>query len=158
MARVRQALHCRAHRTNGEPCHGWAIVGGTVCRAHGGAARQVRYAAYVNETERRILREFNLMYERWLRELREWQVQRILTTACLLGMDPLKVTTMDIVLCHVQYGRPPLEDQAPKMGRDRRFKVPGPPTRRRPSTETPRRPLSTMATQAMATPAPYRPS
>jgi len=45
MARRRQARHCTAHRTNGEPCKGWAIQGGTVCAAHGGRASQVRAAA-----------------------------------------------------------------------------------------------------------------
>lgn len=45
MARVRPARRCSARRTNGEPCRCCAIVGGTVCRVHGGAATQVRRAA-----------------------------------------------------------------------------------------------------------------
>jgi hypothetical protein len=45
MARVRPAVRCSANRTNGQPCRGYAIVGGNVCRAHGGAAPQVRDAA-----------------------------------------------------------------------------------------------------------------
>lgn len=50
MARVRPAVRCSAHRSNGQPCRAYAIIGGRVCRAHGGAAPQVRAAA-----ERRIL-------------------------------------------------------------------------------------------------------
>lgn len=50
MARVRPAVPCSAKRTNGQPCRGYAITGGRVCRAHGGAARQVRAAA-----DRRVL-------------------------------------------------------------------------------------------------------
>ena len=36
---------CHARRTNGQPCHNSAILGATVCRVHGGAAKQVREAA-----------------------------------------------------------------------------------------------------------------
>lgn len=36
---------CTARRTNGEPCKCRPIAGATVCRAHGGAAPQVREAA-----------------------------------------------------------------------------------------------------------------
>jgi hypothetical protein len=52
MTRVRPALPCSAKRTNGKPCQAYAITGGTVCRAHGGAAPQVRAAAH-----RRIVRD-----------------------------------------------------------------------------------------------------
>ena len=45
MARSRPAVRCRARRSDGNPCAGYAIVGGTVCRAHGGGAPQVRAAA-----------------------------------------------------------------------------------------------------------------
>jgi hypothetical protein len=43
--RLRPAVRCTAHRRDGRPCRAWAIHGGTVCWAHGGAAPQVRRAA-----------------------------------------------------------------------------------------------------------------
>lgn len=45
-----RAIKCQAHTSSGRPCKAWAIVGGTVCRTHGGSAPQVREAA-----RRRIL-------------------------------------------------------------------------------------------------------
>jgi hypothetical protein len=36
---------CSAHRTDGVPCRGLAIRGGTVCNVHGGRAPQVKHAA-----------------------------------------------------------------------------------------------------------------
>jgi hypothetical protein len=45
MARKRQAQHCTAHRTDGNACGGWAVIGGFVCAAHGGRAPQVQAAA-----------------------------------------------------------------------------------------------------------------
>ena len=45
MARIRQARKCSAHRKDGGRCGNYAIVGGKVCRMHGGAARQVRRKA-----------------------------------------------------------------------------------------------------------------
>lgn len=45
MPRRRQAVRCTAHRTNGQPCGGWAVHGATVCAAHGGSAPQVQAAA-----------------------------------------------------------------------------------------------------------------
>jgi hypothetical protein len=41
----RQARKCSARKTTGEPCRAWAIVGGEVCVAHGGAAPQVKAKA-----------------------------------------------------------------------------------------------------------------
>jgi hypothetical protein len=54
MARSRPAVRCRARRSDGTPCAGYAIVGGTVCRAHGGAAAQVRTAADQRSTLARV--------------------------------------------------------------------------------------------------------
>jgi hypothetical protein len=46
------ATPCKAHRTDGQPCSNFAMLGGTVCHAHGGRAPRVRAAA-----ERRLAAE-----------------------------------------------------------------------------------------------------
>lgn len=130
MAKVRQARRCRAKRTNGEPCKAYAVLGATVCRAHGAAAAQVRHAAYEARCEAWARRYFNAIWERHLKELREWQVQRFVTVSLLTGIAPEDITTMDIVLCHLDHGRPDLEDDAPKLRPDKRFKFPQPPRTR----------------------------
>lgn len=38
-------MNCKAKKSNGEPCKARAILGGSVCRVHGGSAPQVRAAA-----------------------------------------------------------------------------------------------------------------
>lgn len=48
---------CRARRKNGERCKAWAIRGGFVCRAHGGAAPQVRAKAQQRARAAEIYRE-----------------------------------------------------------------------------------------------------
>jgi hypothetical protein len=48
---------CGARRTDGRPCHCWAIRGGYVCRVHGGAAPQVRAKARARLESARIYRE-----------------------------------------------------------------------------------------------------
>jgi hypothetical protein len=45
MAKTRQAQHCTARKTDGEPCKAWAMRGTKVCRVHGGQAPQVQAAA-----------------------------------------------------------------------------------------------------------------
>ncbi len=41
-----QPTRCTAHsKRTGEPCGNWSIRGGTVCRKHGGAAKQTKEAA-----------------------------------------------------------------------------------------------------------------
>lgn len=49
---------CSAHRSDGQPCQASAIPGGTVCRKHGGAARQVQVKAG------RVLRQERI-FEAW---------------------------------------------------------------------------------------------
>lgn len=97
------------------------MLGGDVCRMHGGASPQARHAAYVRQTEADILRWFNREYERWQKELREWQAKRILVAAELLGISPAEVQPVDIGFCQGWYGKPESLDEAPKMRRDRRF-------------------------------------
>jgi hypothetical protein len=38
--RPRPGRRCRAHRTDSQPCKAYAMVGGFVCSAHGGALRK----------------------------------------------------------------------------------------------------------------------
>lgn len=38
-------MKCTAHRTDGEPCHAWAIKGANVCRVHGGSRKGLKAAA-----------------------------------------------------------------------------------------------------------------
>jgi len=130
MARVRQARRCHAHRSDGQPCRAWAIVGGFVCRAHGGAAPHVRREARVRALEASIRRGFDPAYARWLRELAEWQARRIMITAELLGIPPREVQPMDIGFCREWYGRPDGPETEPKLRMDRRY---GPRAMRRPA-------------------------
>jgi hypothetical protein len=75
MARIRQARRCSARRKDGQPCGNYAIIGGRVCRIHGGAAPQVRrkakerllmaacYRALVRLSNSRSAREHQEMVE-----------------------------------------------------------------------------------------------
>lgn len=121
VARVRQARRCSARRTNGEPCRAYAIVGGTVCRTHGGSAPQVRRAATLAEYERRLRIHFDRSYSRWLAEWKSWQLDRMIVTSQLLDIPLKDVTPFDIGWCHAWYGQPASEDAAPQMRMDRRF-------------------------------------
>jgi hypothetical protein len=121
MARVRQARRCHAHRKNGEPCKAYAIIGGYVCRMHGGASPRALYRALYRATEARIWREFEVEYARWQREWAAWQAKRIAVTSELLGIPPEKVQPVDIGCCRGLYGRPDGPETEPKMRIDRRF-------------------------------------
>lgn len=121
MARKRQGRKCTAHRTDGEPCGGWAMTAQQVCRAHGGMAPQARYAAYVRQADADFRRQYDREYGRFLREWRAWQVRRVLVTARLLQMPIAEVSPFHIGVCQGIYGEPEGEETAPKMRRDRRF-------------------------------------
>lgn len=120
MARVRQVRRCRARRTDGEPCKAYAITGGYVCRAHGGAARQVRHEARIRWVEARLRLAYDRAYHRWRREAEDWQIRRILTVADWLGISPDKVTPGDMLVGVIE-GMVPGEDTAPKIRVDRRY-------------------------------------
>jgi hypothetical protein len=119
MARVRQARRCRAHRKNGEPCKAFAIVGGYVCRMHGGGSPRARYRALYRATEAACVREFEAAKVRWREDMVRWQARRLVVTSQLLGIPVERVTADDIFVCRVVHGVP--NDLAPKMRRDRRY-------------------------------------
>lgn len=134
MSRVRPARKCTARRTNGKNCRAWAIVGGEVCVAHGGAAPQVRHAAYVAYTEERLRRQFERAWARLERETFEWQVKRVAFAAVTLDIPVEQVDEASIWWAYSSAGRKP--EPRPKIRCDRRFKMPKPPARKpRPSTE-----------------------
>lgn len=121
MARTRQALRCRARRTNGQACAAYAINGGRVCSAHGGRAPQVKAAAQRRLLEDYVMRALNAEHARWRAAMVRWQRERIATTAALLGVEPADVTPADIGVCRSLYGRPPGPETAPRPRPDRRY-------------------------------------
>lgn len=120
VARKRQARRCTARRTNGEPCKAYAIVGGFVCTAHGGAAPQVRHEARVRHFEATVNAAFDKAYKRWQRECFDWQVGRVLAAAEFFGIPPETVTPGDILAGYV-LGAVVSESTMPKIRVDRRY-------------------------------------
>jgi hypothetical protein len=120
MARKRQARRCTARRTDGDPCEAFAILGGTVCAAHGGSAPRVRMHGLLRYWEKRTTRAYDGAYVRWKRELLDWQVRRLVAAANILGVDVADVHPGDL-LCLAVEGRIAGEDTAPKLRVDRRY-------------------------------------
>jgi hypothetical protein len=123
MARMRQARRCRAHHADETPCKGWAIEGGTVCMAHGGATPQAQAAAESRLVAASLERAADATIARWSRALREWQVKQVSETAELLSLSPAEVTPVLIGVCRGLYGRPDPPESAPQLIDfwDRRF-------------------------------------
>jgi len=119
MARKRQALKCSAHRSDGNACGAWAIVGGTVCTAHGGSAPEVRAAARRRVAEAQAVREFEAAKRRWRADLIKWQAERILVTSRRMGIPVEHVTEADIIACQIIHGVP--DKPQPAMRTDRRY-------------------------------------
>ena len=125
MARKRQARRCKARRTNGQPCRAYAMLGCEVCHAHGGAAIQVRAAGIEAYWKPVIHGAYDRAYERWRREVGDWQVRRVLDAASILGVSPADVTAGDLLWLAVD-GQISSESTMPKIRVDRRY---GPRTR-----------------------------
>lgn len=121
MARVRQARRCKARRTDGRPCGAYAIVGGVVCRAHGGAAPQVKRAARRRADEDMVIRAALVGVARWQAEVAEWRERRIIATATVLDMRPEDVTTGDILAATWMPGGPESWDTKPRPRVDHRY-------------------------------------
>ena len=96
-----------------------------MCTAHGGSAPQVRAEARVRHWEARIKYAVDQAYDRWQRELTDWEARRILGAASVLGIDPADVTAGDLLWCVVEYGLPGT-DTMPRLRVDGRY---GPRTR-----------------------------
>jgi hypothetical protein len=108
MAKVRQARRCRARSSRtGEPCRSYAVVGGTVCTAHGGSSARVRVAAAQRHERELVERAMLRAEQRHARELNEWIDARVETAADRLGKPPESVTFEDLRRCGQLYDPPP---------------------------------------------------
>lgn len=125
MARKRQARRCSARRTDGQPCRAYAVLGGEMCAAHGGSAPQVRDSALTRYWSGRLRYAYDTAYRRWRREVFDWQVQRVLAAAGILGICPSAVTGFQLGWLAAD-GQIASEATMPKIRVDRRY---GPRTR-----------------------------
>jgi hypothetical protein len=102
LAKVRQARRCRARsKRTGLPCRAWAIVGGEVCRAHGGATFRVHVAAAQRREREAVERAMIRAEQRHAQELVVWAAE-------LLGKPPEDVTADDLRHCAELHTPPPL--------------------------------------------------
>jgi hypothetical protein len=116
MAKIRQARRCRARSSRtGQACRAYAIVGGDVCRVHGGAITRVRVAAAQRREREAVERARVVAEQRHAREVEAWIAERIDVTAELLGMPPEDVTPDDVRRCNLLHGRPDPFDQPPRL-------------------------------------------
>lgn len=120
MARKRQARRCKAHRTGGQPCEAYAILGGEVCSAHGGSAPRVRANGRFLYFQAKTTAAFDEAWERHRRELFEWQVRRFIAAACILGVEVKDVHPGDLLFLAIE-GEIPREADAPRLRVDRRY-------------------------------------
>lgn len=122
MAKVRQARRCRARsKRTGLPCRAYAVVGGSVCRMHGGAITRVRLAAAQRRERELIERAMWRAEQRHAGEVEAWIARRREIASELLGKPAENVTPEDVRHCSVVYGRPDPFDQPPRLRVDLRF-------------------------------------
>lgn len=120
MARKRQARRCTARRSDGKPCRGWAVLGCTVCSAHGGNAPRVRANGLLRYWQAKTTAAFDQAWERHRRELLDWQVRRFIAAACILGVEVEDVHPGDLLFLAIE-GQIPGEDTMPRIRVDRRY-------------------------------------
>lgn len=125
MAKQRQARHCRARRTDGEPCGAWAMLAQEVCAAHGGKAPRAKQAAYRRHLEARLRRAFEHEWSRLEYEVREWQIRRVVFAAVALDIPVEQVDDAAVWWAYSEAGRKC--EPRPTMRPDRRFTMPKPP-------------------------------
>lgn len=121
MPRKRPARPCGARRTNGLPCGCFAIVGGAVCRAHGGAAPQVKAAARQRVAMEGLRRGLEVSIRRHQERVRECRQRRAGVVAELYGIPPERVTPLMIAACSVLDDRPDLMYPDPEFKFDNRY-------------------------------------
>jgi hypothetical protein len=116
MPRIRWAERCgaRSSRT-GLPCGAWSVRGARVCVTHGGSLSRTKETARLVLVKEVFDRAFDQAYAEWQRRVVAFNVQRVLTTARLLGMPVEDVGREHVIWCHAVHGEPPLDDQAPKI-------------------------------------------
>lgn len=115
MPRIRWAVKCHAHKRGNVPCAAWAVRGATVCPAHGGSLARTRQAARARLAEAVMARGFAQMRVKFERQRLDFEVGRILVTAELLGIPIERVTSADVLACHLEHGTPPLSDAGPRF-------------------------------------------
>lgn len=92
MPRKRQARRCSARRTrDGKWCRNFAMVGGRVCHAHGGRARQVRAKAAQRREMEGIEAAMLRAEARHRRLMLDWMTRRVVYAARVLDRDPSAV-------------------------------------------------------------------
>jgi hypothetical protein len=122
MARIRPARRCRARsKRTGQPCRAFAITGGDVCRAHGGATSRVRVAAAQRREREAFERAMVYAEQRLAERIEAWIAERCEVAGELLGKPAEEVTPEDVRHCCLVYGRPNPFGPGPRLRVDRRF-------------------------------------
>lgn len=86
--------------------------GAFVCQAHGGSLARTRQAARERLTELVYRRAFDRSWARYRQARTDWHIERVLTAASLLGIDPAEVDMVAILECRWTYGVPaPIEEE-----------------------------------------------
>lgn len=120
MARVRQARRCGAHTTAGHECKNYAMMGGRVCRSHGGAAPRAREAARLRQLQRNFEKGFQRDWAGHEERLREWNIRRCTIAAERLGIDLEELTPALLGFAAATYADVDGIDDAPAFRADRR--------------------------------------
>lgn len=58
------SVPCTAHRSDGASCSNWSIIGGYVCRNHGGSVKRVRAAVARRWELELVIRQVEREFER----------------------------------------------------------------------------------------------
>lgn len=127
MPRVRWAVRCHAHRTDGNPCGNYAIRGGRTCRKHGGASPNARKTAHLRLVHADLYRAAERERANLAVRLTTWQTNRVLFAAAVLDEDPAVIARERLtpVLVETYYDAPPPPKPEPKNDMRMRVRRPG---------------------------------